>query len=170
MLFFFLIYLIWFILHREQSYLECLMYRYIQRKKQYVTILILGIFLFTSTDVFADCKIYKGDYTSYSNLLGTIKGDKIYKGDYTSYSNLLGTRKNNKVYKGDYASYSNLLATIKNEKVYKGDYASYSNLLGTIKKDKIYKGDYASYSNLVATGKNCSTLDLAFAAGVFLQR
>ena len=129
---------------------------------------LLCVFLI-STPVSADCKIYKGDYASYSNLIATVKGDKIYKGDYASYSNLLGTRKNDKIYKGDYASYSNLLATIKNDKVYKGDYASYSNLLATVTKDKIYKGDYASYSNLFGTGKDCSSSDLSFAAGIFLQ-
>ena len=58
-----------------------------------------------------DCKVYKGDYASYSNLVATIKGDKAYKGDYASYSNLMGTRKSDKVYKGDYASYSNLMGT-----------------------------------------------------------
>ena len=40
-----------------------------------------------------DCKVYKGDYASYSNLVATIKGDKAYKGDYASYSNLMGTGK-----------------------------------------------------------------------------
>ena len=58
-----------------------------------------------------DCKVYKGDYASYSNLVLTIKNNKIYKGDYASYSNLLATIKGDKIYKGDYASYSNLVAT-----------------------------------------------------------
>ena len=40
-----------------------------------------------------DCKVYRSDYASYSNLVATVKGDKIYKGDYASYSNLLGTGK-----------------------------------------------------------------------------
>ena len=41
----------------------------------------------------SDCKVYRGDYASYSNLVATVKGDKIYKGDYASYSNLMGTGK-----------------------------------------------------------------------------
>ena len=67
-----------------------------------------------SVNVHAECKIYKGDYASYSNLVGTIKGDKMYRGDYASYSKLLGTIKKDKIYKGDYASYSKLVATGKN--------------------------------------------------------
>ena len=53
----------------------------------------LSAWFFVADADAAGCKIYKGDYASYSNLLATIKGEKIYKGDYASYSNLLATGK-----------------------------------------------------------------------------
>ena len=62
------------------------------RKYQYgENMIALIMFMFLAHA--GDCKIYKGDYASYSNLVATVKGDKIYKGDYASYSNLIATGK-----------------------------------------------------------------------------
>ena len=51
------------------------------------------LLLLISSAIAGDCKIYKGDYASYSKLIATIKNDKIYKGDYASYSKLIATGK-----------------------------------------------------------------------------
>ena len=35
-----------------------------------------------------DCKVFKGDSTSWSDIMYTVKDDKIYKGDSTSWSDI----------------------------------------------------------------------------------
>lgn len=94
-----------------------------------------------------DCRVYRGDSTSYGNLLVTVRGDRVYRGDSSSY--------------GD------LLATVRGDRVYRGDSSSYGQLIATIRADRIYRGDSSSYSQLLATGPTCMLSELAGAAALF---
>ena len=115
----------------------------------------------------SECRVYRGDSTSYASLVATVRGDRVYRGDSSSYSELLATGRGNRVYRRDSSSYSELLATVSGDRVYRGDSTSYASLIATIRGDRIYRGDSSSYSQLLATGPQCMLAELAGVAALF---
>ena len=62
-----------------------------------------------------EIKIYKGDSTSWSNIIFTFNEGKLYRGDSTSWSNIVFTYQGNKLYRGDSTSWSNIVLTFSDE-------------------------------------------------------
>lgn len=73
--------------------------------------LILLVVLINISLASAQSKIFKGNSSSYSNLIATYYNGKIYRGNSTSYSNVVGTISDGKIYRGNSISYSNLIGS-----------------------------------------------------------
>lgn len=97
-----------------------------------IIIKFIIILLTLCTTLHAECKIYKGKYTSYSNQVATFDNGKIFRGKTNSYSNQIGIIEEGKIYKGKNTSYSNQVGIIEDGKIYKGKYTSYSNQIGIV--------------------------------------
>ena len=79
-------------------------------------LVILGTMLLAFNFANAQCKVYSGNYASYSKLVGIVVGGKVYSGNYASYSKLVGIIDGRKVYSGNYASYSKLVGIVDGKK------------------------------------------------------
>ena len=81
-------------------------------------------------------KVYKGNSSSYSDVICNVDGSKIYKGNSSSYSDVICNVDGSKIYKGNSSSYSDVICNISNDKVYKGNSSSYSDVILNISSGK----------------------------------
>ena len=85
-------------------------------KMNHLYLFIIGALMLLGIDMAAEeIKIYRGDSTSWTNIILTYKDGKLYRGDSTSWTNIVFTYKQNKLYRGDSTSWTNIVMTFSDE-------------------------------------------------------
>lgn len=115
--------------------------------------------------LFKNGALYQGQVSS-SRMLANIKDGKVYKGSFSTLSNILFTVKSGKVFKGNSTTSSNCCYTINDGKVYQGGYVSSSKQVLTVKNGQIYKGSQATSSNLLGSIDGAEGLATEYVVGL----
>ena len=85
-------------------------------------------------------KVYKGNSSSYGDVICNISGDKVYIGNSSSYGDVILNINSGKIYKGNSSSYGDVIANIDGGKVRSGNSSSYGdtkfNIDGMLTKEE----------------------------------